>query len=210
MYKYHISPKQDECLICFKPLNKHISLAHLTFHYPLCISCINKFESIDHTILFHHYPLRILYKYNEFFKSLLYQYKGLYDLALKESFLCLYKKELKNKYHSYVIVVAPSSTIDNKARGFRPMEQIALTISDNVFTGLYKTKDYKQSNLSYEERLESKSYISIINKEYLYDKKVLILDDVITSSSTMGACLHLIKACHPLSIEILVLASNHW
>lgn len=199
-----------ECLICFEDLYKDISLIHMVKEVPICLSCIRKFEINDHVISFHHYPLRILYSYNDFFQSLLYQYKGLYDIALKDVFLCLYLDELKKKFKDYIIVVAPSSSIANEKRGFAPMEQIASTIHKNIFTGLYKKEEYKQSDLSYEQRKKVKEKIGIRNKDRLRNKKVLIIDDVITSSSTMETCLSLVKACSPLHIELLVLSSSHW
>lgn len=204
------SKTQQECLICFQDLHKDISLIHFVKDLPVCLSCLKKFEIVDHTISFHHYPLRILYSYNQFFQSLLYQYKGLYDLALKDAFLCLFIDELKEKYKEYIIVVAPSSSKSNELRGFAPMKEIALTIHKQVFLGLYKKEDYKQSDLSYDQRKKVKDKIGIRNKEMLNGKKVLIIDDVITSSATLKTCLDLVKTCHPICIEMLVLSSSHW
>lgn len=210
MHLYNSKTQFNECLICLTPLHKSISLSHLIKPFPICLSCIQKFDIIDHSISFHHYPLRILYKYNDFFQSLLYQYKGLYDLALKDVFLCLYLDELKKKYKDYIIVTAPSSSTSNKLRGFAPIEKIASTIHNHIFTGLYKIDDYKQSNLSYNQRKKVKKRIGIKNKELLKGKKVLILDDVITSSSTLETCLFLVETCSPKCIELLVLSSSYW
>ncbi|MEE0967721.1 MAG: phosphoribosyltransferase family protein [Bacilli bacterium] len=201
---------QRDCLVCFDSLKKDISLIHMIKDVPICLSCIRKLEINDHTISFHHYPLRILYSYNDFFQSLLYQYKGLYDIALKDVFLCLFKDEFQKKYKDYIIVVAPSSSLSNKTRGFAPMEVIASTIHNHIFTGLYKKEEYKQSDLSYNQRKKVKDKIGIRDKELLRNKKVLIMDDVITSSSTMATCLALVQTCQPSKIELLVLSSSHW
>lgn len=209
MHIFH-KPNKQECLICFEDIYKDISLLHMLKEVPICLSCLKKFEINDHTISFHHYPLRILYTYNDFFQSLLYQYKGLYDIALKDVFLYLFKDELKNKYKDHIIVVAPSSSISNERRGFMPVKEIASTIHQNIFLGLYKKEEYKQSDLSYYQRKAVKDKIGIKNKEELRNKKVLIIDDVMTSSSTMETCLSLVKTCSPLSIELLVLSSSHW
>lgn len=209
MYFFH-NEKKQECLICFAYLYHEISLIHMVKDLPVCLSCLQKFEVNDHTLTFHHYPLRILYYYNDFFQSVLYQYKGLYDIALKDVFLCLFIDELQEKYKDYILVPAPSSLKTNQIRGFAPMETIAKTIHQNIFTGLYKKDDYKQSSLSYNQRKKVKEKIGINNKEFLKNKKVLIIDDVITSSSTMETCLTLVKSCSPLKIEILILSSSHW
>lgn len=209
MYLFHKEIKQ-ECLICFQDLHIDISLIHMIKDIPICLSCLKKLEIIDHTISFHHYPLRILYSYNHFFQSLLYQYKGLYDIALKDVFLCLFLEELQKKYKDYIIVTVPSSFKSNEVRGFSPMETIASTIHKNIFTGLYKKEEYKQSDLSFNQRKQVKDKIGIRCKEDLKNRKVLIIDDVITSSSTMETCLSLVKTCSPSKIEMLVLASSHW
>lgn len=209
MYSYDQRPQQDECLICHTPLLQNISLAHLLYSLPICPNCLSQFHIINIQTTFHHYPLSILYEYNDFFKSLLYQYKGLYDYALKDAFLCSYLPWLKTKYDEYIIAVAPSSSTDNEKRGFAPMEGIATSFSKHVFTGLYKKEAYKQSELSFEQRKTVKEKIGIHHQEQLQGKKVLIFDDVITSSSTMSACLSLVKKCHPQCIEILVLSTKN-
>ena len=138
----------------------------------------------------------------------MYQYKGVYDYALKDIFLCLYKYELKEKYKDYIIVVAPSSKEDNLKRGFAPMEEIAKSVFDCVFNGLYKVTHYKQSDYSYEQRSQVNDKILIKNKEMLNGKKVLILDDVLTSGSTLKTCLNLVLTCHPKKIELMVLSTK--
>ena len=207
MYKSFKETKQ-ECIICHTPLLKDISLLHLLEHHAICKSCMDKFDIVDRTISFYHYPLRILYSYNDFFKSLLFQYKGQYDYVLKDAFLSLFIKELKEKYRDYIIVVAPSSFIDNQKRGFAPMEEIGKTIHDNLFLSLYKKEHYKQSELSFEERQKVVDKIGIQNGESLKGEKVLILDDVLTSGSTLHACLTLILTYSPKHVELLVLSTG--
>lgn len=198
----------NECIICFSPLLKDISLYHLIHKSTICTNCIKQFKVINTTISFYHYPLHILYEYNDFFRQLLYQYKGQYDYALKDVFLELYKDQLSTKYKTHIIAVAPSHQDDNQARGFAPIESIARTIFKNVFTGLYKSEKYKQSELSYEQRKTVRNKILIRNKEQLKGKKVLILDDVITSGETLKRCIELIKECEVLQIELMILATR--
>lgn len=208
MYQNNQKTQSNDCLICYKPLLKDISFVHLIRAMPICPHCLKQFQIIDKTISFHHHPLRILYAYNEFFQSLLFQYKGLYDYALKDVFLCLYQRELQVKFKDYIIVVVPSAIEDNLARGFPPVETIAKTISQNVFTGLYKKEKYKQSDLRYEERKQVTEKIGIRNGELLKGKKVLIMDDVITSGNTLLTCLSLVLSQEPMLVELLVLSTK--
>ncbi|MEG0367632.1 MAG: phosphoribosyltransferase [Coprobacillus sp.] len=208
MYSNNQTSQSDECLICFSPLLKDISFVHMIKALPVCQKCLKQFQIIDTTIDFYHYPLRILYAYNEFFKTLLFQYKGLYDQALKDAFLCLYIDELKQQYRNYIVVVAPSSLEDNDIRGFAPIETIASSFSSQIFTGLYKKEKYKQSDLSYEERHRVLDRIGIKQGNMLEGKKVLIMDDVVTSGSTLSACLSLVLKQRPSMVELLVLSTK--
>ena len=153
MHKVNKRIQCNECLICNQVLLKNMSLLNFVYPIPICDKCIQQFDFINKTIQFYHYPLHILYVYNDYFKTLLYQYKGVYDYALKDVFLCLYKNELKERYKNYIVVVAPSSKEDNQRRGFAPMEEIAKTVFLHVFNGIYKLLDYKQSDYSFEERI---------------------------------------------------------
>lgn len=205
----HIKKTQfNECLICLSPILSNISWSHIVRDIPLCSSCVQKFEIIDQVIDFYHYPLRILYSYNEFFRKLLFQYKGLYDLALKDAFLYLFLDQLHKHYKTYLIVTAPSWKEDDIQRGFAPIQTIAYTLSSRVFTGLYKKEKYKQSDLSYEERQKVNEKIGIKNGEELRGQKVLILDDVLTSGSTLLACLSHVLKYEPKSVELLVLSTK--
>lgn len=209
MHQKYQKTQSDECLICLTPLLQELSLVHILQHLPLCSHCLQQFEIIHANIDFYHYPLTILYRYNDFFQSLLFQYKGLYDHALKDAFLCLFQSELYNHYRDYIIVVAPSSQDDNERRGFAPVETIAKTFSDQIFDGLYKKEKYKQSDLTYQERTKVNQKIGIRNGKNLKGKKVLILDDVVTSGSTLYTCLSLVLAQKPQSVELLVLSTKN-
>lgn len=208
MYKHNQKTQCNGCLICLQPIYKDISFVHLVKNLPVCINCLSQFELLNLTVDFHHHPLTILYKYNEFFQSLLYQYKGLYDYALKDTFLCLLDTNLKQRYQNFIITPIPSFQDDNVLRGFAPMEEIAKTLSSQVFNGLYKKEKYKQSELSFQERKQVYRKIGIKHQEQLYHKDVLIIDDVLTSGSTMKACLDLVMTCYPRKVELLVLSTK--
>lgn len=154
------------------------------------------------------YPILYLYEYNEFFKTLLYRYKGQYDYSLKDVFLSCYLGKLKRMYKDYVIAVTPSSMLQNNKRGFKPMEEIAKTLDLPLFTGLYKTTDYKQSDQPYSKRKNIHQVIAIKDVEKLNHQKVLIIDDVMTSGQTLMACANCVKQANVKSISFLVLSKR--
>ncbi len=116
--------------------------------------------------------------------------------------------EIKKKYREHILVPAPSSFLQNEKRGFAPMLEIAKTLQLPIFVGLYKKQEYKQSDQNYADRKQVYNVIDIKNPEALKDKKVLLIDDVMTSGHTLQACVNCIKKGHPSKIDLLVLAKR--
>lgn len=83
---------------------------------------------------------------------------------------------------------------------------IARSFNDNIFTGLFKINDYKQTKQT--DRSLVNKIIKINDGEQLYNKDVIIFDDVITSGNTIMTCTKIIESYQPRSITLLVMASN--
>ena len=129
----------------------------------------------------------------------------------------MYKRELQRRYKDYLIVVAPSASKANVVRGFAPNQAIAMTIHSHVFNGLYKKVDYKQSDQSYTQRAGIRDVIGLRGGAFLKNRKILLLDDVMTSGETIKTCLELIekekpqKKCLtvPRSCAIIIIVAAH-
>ena len=92
MYKNNKRKKQNNCLICFNSLYEEISIKSIfSINQCICDRCLDKFISINKTQFINGVETLFLYNYNDFFKTLLYQYKGCYDVELKDVFLYKYK-----------------------------------------------------------------------------------------------------------------------
>lgn len=202
----HKANDTRQCLICHEFLDSETHLFSYLYHPQICQQCIQQFEILEINISIQSYPVFILYRYNDFFKKILFQYKALDDYALKDVFLCCFP-ELKSRFKHHVIVIVPSSEKDNKRRGFSPNEEIAKGFSNCVFNGLYKINNYKQTRQK--DRTLIRKILRIKAGSQLRNKKVLIFDDVMTSSNTIQATIALIEKYNPQSIEILVLSSPH-
>ena len=115
---------------------------------------------------------------------------------------------LRFRYRGYVMVPAPSSKSHDEKRGFNQVVEMAKPLGLPLFDVLEKTADVKQSDLTAEERKEVWKVIALKRKGMLKDKKVLLLDDVFTTGSTIRACLKLIKKERPKKIAVLVMAKT--
>lgn len=149
-----------------------------------------------------------IYRYNSFFKSLLYQFKGCYDIELRDVFLEKQAHYLRIKYFGYYLVYVPSSLEDDKKRGFNHVEEIFKLLNLNHINVLRKKFAFKQSDLPKKEREKIIDKLEVIDGFKIKDKKILLVDDVLTTGSSIKSAIRLITKYHPKDIKVLVLAHN--
>ena len=192
--------REECCLICGQSLAQDMSGFALfkVAGYPICGQCQASFIPAS--------SKNVLYIYNDFFRSLLFRYKGLGDLALAPVFLAGHEKELQRKYADHVIVPAPSTEKENLARGFATLPWIFRSLQLPILPLLYKNQDYKQATSKHRENIHD--VIAIRDGSLIAGKKVLLVDDVITSGHTLKACRNQLAIYQPLRIDVLVLAKR--
>ena len=71
-----------------------------------------------------------------------------------------------------------------------------------------KNMAHKQSSKSSKQRSEVNKVISIDKNIELKDKKILLVDDIYTTGSTLLTCIELLKKQKAKHIEILVIAKT--
>ena len=76
----------NKCLVCDEVIEDNFSSLFCD-NCAICYKCFNKFESRNSKFIINSVKGLILYKYNDFFREILYRYKGCYDYALKDVFL---------------------------------------------------------------------------------------------------------------------------
>ena len=152
------------------------------------------------------------YKFNE--KSFLY--KTFVNFLLKnEKFFKILK--------SYdTIVPVPISVKRQKERGYNQSELIGNEIVKNLLekekslkiecitTCLIKHKNIaEQSKLNKEQRQKNiQGVYKLKNKEKLVNKKILLIDDIYTTGSTVNECCKILKEANPRKIDVFTIAKD--
>lgn len=150
---------------------------------------------------------RIILKYK--FQEEAYLYKTFVNFLLKnENFF-----EKIKKYDT--IVPVPISKKRLKKRGYNQSELIAKEIAYNSdlkleTACLLKVKNIiEQSKLNKEERMKNiQGVYKLTNMEKLYKKKILLVDDIYTTGSTVNECAKVLREANPRKIGVFTLAKD--
>ena len=172
----------------------------------LCSRCAEEFKPRLRKSKFAGHTLYWLYEYNEAFRSTLYTLKGCGDYELKDVFLSRQAPLLKLRFRGYEIVPAPSYHERDEVRGFNHVEAIFASLGLPIRPYLRKTADKKQADSSKEERKQIGKFIAITEGAKIKGKKILFVDDVLTTGSTLKACVSLLASKGAKRVETLVLA----
>lgn len=148
----------------------------------------------------------IEYKFND--KS--YLYKTFTQMMLSDDIVCNYIKSFN------VIIPVPIHKKRYKSRGYNQSELIAKEISKKIENielktdVIEKTKNIKpQSTLTKNQRIENvKNAYQLLKKTDLKNKKVLLLDDVYTTGSTVNECAKILSKSNCQKIGIITFAKD--
>ena len=148
-----------------------------------------------------------LYDYDETIRDLIYKVKGCGDIELRETFLERYINIFKIKYKDYYLVPAPSYYEDDNKRGFNHVIEIYRCLGLEPLYIFEKIDDYKQAGSNVQNRQNIGEHIKTKNIN-LYGKKILIVDDVYTTGSTIRFMIKQLRKMNPKTIKILVVAKT--
>lgn len=145
------------------------------------------------------------YKFND--KS--YLYKTIVNFLLKN------QKFFQILENYDIIVSVPTSRKRKKERGYNQSELIAKEIAQKTSIEynnqcLFKTKNIiEQSKLNKEERQKNiQGVYKLHNQKMLQNKKILLIDDIYTTGSTVNECSRILKQAQPKKIGVLTLAKD--
>ena len=195
------------CKLCFEKIHFN-GINALIKNRMICQKCYNGFELINKKEYINGIEVRYLFEYNDFLKKNIYLLKGCYDIELKDMFLDRWKYILRLIYKGYLLVPVPSYFESDNKRGFNHVEEIFSSLKLISNKCLKKTKDIKQANLSKKQREKIDKVLIIEHGEILKGKKVLIVDDIYTTGSTLNACINLVRKYYPKVLKCLILCKK--
>ena len=196
------------CKTCFKILKSEDLYEVFNGDSCICSTCQQKlaprFERFEIEVV----DGLAIYDYDDNIKSLLYQFKGCYDIELANVFLNRFKKELRLMYRNYIILPAPSYYLDDEKRGFKHVNKIFEVLNLPIVDVFSKIAPFKQAEHSKKDRSKIGEYLVLDKPNEITNKNVLIVDDVCTTGATLKALVKLVKTAKPRKIKILVMAKR--
>ena len=195
-----------KCLFCDKEINSYSLYSLLVEEDLLCSDCRNKLKLKHQKFIVDDVEVETFYEYDSLFKEVLLQYKECYDEALKDIFLYKIKDYLKIKFHSYKILYVPSSKTKLEERGFNHLKEIFKELNLEEVVGLKMKKEISQQSKNSSERKLMETNYYFENENY-FCEKLLIVDDVFTTGSSLRGTINVMKK-HCLKIKAIILAKT--
>jgi len=176
----------NRCLYCNQE-NIHGSslFSYLFNHDIICDSCRSLFRIKRNVFMLNGLKIEGIYVYDDNFKNLLLQYKEANDEALAPIFLSELRKDFLIRYRNYQIVLAPSSKNKENIRGFNHLKLMFDSYGIDTLDLFEKMNNVNQKDLVFDDRKKILDNIKLKKENKL--KKVLVVDDVVTSGYTMLA-----------------------
>lgn len=173
----------------------------------LCIECRNKLNVINSKFSINNHKGIAIYEYNEFLADTLFQYKNMYDIHL--SSIYLYKQIVNIKRFIGInrqVLLVPSSRKQYELRRFNHLQHVFSCLNTKLYSPFIKLDDRQQKYLSSKER---KNINIVLKENFKFNKKVVLVDDVMTTGSTINKCIELLENVGIKDIKIVILARQN-
>ncbi len=202
------------CKVCFQPFSPPSLKTILDRDPCLCAKCFREMGPVNLCYTIEGIKTISLYRYNEKIKGMLFDLKGCGDYEMAKVFLVNQKPYLKHRFRDYYLVPAPSFEPKNIERGFNHVEEIFTGIGKGYIHAIMKIDGIKQADLNYRQRQQIGAHLTWNPKANVVGKKILFVDDLITTGATAKACCHLLmkhgaKEVRILSVAKTPLRQNH-
>lgn len=192
--------------MCFASIYEHVSFAQYVMgRRCLCGRCRQQLDVLNRRLYYDKLCIHGLYVYNDSLEQMLFQYKEGHDIALAPVFFEAVARQLHDRFRHYTLVLMPSSKEKMIERGFLPLSEMLQGVSLPMLEPFYKINNHKQSLQSLQARADIAQVIKLKANYALPRTKLLLIDDVCTSGSTILHAYHLLRQ-HTYKIEALSLS----
>ena len=159
-----------------------------------------------------------VFSYEGIIRKAILQYKFQEKSYIYNTFVnfLLKNEKIRTKIKSYdIIIPVPISKKRYKKRGYNQSALIAKSLAKYIKIQyedkcLKKVKEIiEQSKLDKKERIENiKNAYEVKNGEILIGRKILLIDDIYTTGSTVNECSRVLKQYKPEKIGVFTLAKD--
>lgn len=189
----------------------------------LCKKCENKLKKEENftieKVLYNEFEEQIyFFPYGGFVRKSILNYKFNEKPYLYKSFVKFIMKNeefIKALKEYDIIMPVPISKSRKKERGYNQSYLITKEISkitkiEHNYDSLFKTKNIiEQSKLNKEQRQKNiQGVYKLQNKIKLNNKKILLVDDIYTTGSTVKECCLVLRQANPKKLGILTIARD--
>ncbi|KMY51854.1 ComF family protein [Peribacillus loiseleuriae] len=148
---------------------------------------------------------RSLFHYNDFMKEQIAKFKYRGDYAIAEAFSPFIKDALLPLTFDSIVVI-PLSHERLQERGFNQAEALAVTAGQACIQPLTRIHSEKQSKKSRRDRINLPQVFQITDPEIMSGQRILLLDDIYTTGSTLRHAAKALKLAGAADIHSLTLA----
>lgn len=190
----------------------------------LCHNCNRKMNELKrnkkHIYLTKNFDTHLyLFDYQDLIREKILQYKFNNQIYLYRTFvkIVLNDKKICGFLKNYdIIIPVPIDKKRKRMRGYNQSDLIAKEIAKNIqkitYNGnvLYKIRNtISQSKLNKQQRSYNlKNAYVVKNKHYIYDKKIILFDDIYTTGNTANECSKVLKCAGAKEIAVLTIAKD--
>lgn len=196
--------EDPNCIVCGKDI--------LPSAFGLCPSCLEDFPFADKPL---DEKALTVCRYEGSVKDLIYNYKYNQSRALGKYMANMMAEQVKNGRVKYdAILTVPCSKQRKNVRGFDHTLYMGEVLSDNLNIDFYKDtlmrvkETQRLKGLSREERLiELENAFTVQNGDAIYGKRLLLIDDILTTGAMLSACTQAILPYQPTCVHWLSFAT---
>lgn len=193
----------NRCLWCNQCIYQNKNIIDVFFDDDgLCTQCRSLLKPQWIKFKIDKYDALAIYEYDHEFASMIFQFKQMYDAPLYRIFLPKNKLRLYTYINKRDVLLVPSDIDTLKDRGFYPLRLMV-----NQLHCIKKEPFIKYSKQQKKTTLSQRKQVKIGLKDNVkLNKRVVLVDDVCASKSTLLACIKQLESIGITDIKILVFA----